>query len=60
MHIPFLKGLGEYKLTEEFSSADIPSDEVHLIPALTMDDIVKSVREGIDIHVHSEDSDITM
>lgn len=47
-------GLGEYKLTEEFVSAKIPSDEVHLIPALSMDDIVKSVREGIDIHVHSE------
>ena len=46
-------------LIEEFRSVYyLPSDEIYLIPTVALDDIVKSVKEGININTHAglEDS----
>ena len=37
-------------LVKEFSSAGIPSDEVLLLPTISLEDIVKSVKEGIKVN----------
>ena len=47
-------GQGEYVLMKEFSSAGIPSDEVLLLPTISLEDIVKSVKEGIKVNVNQE------
>ena len=46
-------------LIEEFRSVYyLPSDEIYWIPTVALDDIVKSVKEGININTHAglEDS----
>ncbi len=37
---------GEYKLSNFFLSAGIPSDEVNLIPFIPLEDIVASIKVG--------------
>ncbi len=40
-------GLGDYILKNEFVAAGIPSDEVDLMKALSFEEIVKCVKEGM-------------
>ena len=42
-------GLGEYKLKEEFLYASISPDEIHLMETISLDEIIKTAKEGIDI-----------
>lgn len=44
-------GLGEYKLKEEFLYASISPDEIHLMETISLDEIIKTAKEGIDITV---------
>ena len=43
----FNVGQGQYALTDEFSSISIPADEINLISTVSIDEIVKNVKEGI-------------
>ena len=40
-------GLGDYILKNEFVAAGIPSDEVDLMKALSLEEIAKCVKEGM-------------
>ncbi len=42
-------GVGEYKLTEQFSSLHIQPDEVNLISTASLEDIIDSLKNGISI-----------
>ena len=42
-------GLGDYMLTNEFSSVRLAVDELYLIHTLTMDDIIRSAKEGVSL-----------
>lgn len=44
-------GLGEYKLKVEFLSVGIPADEMHLMETISLEDIIKSIKEDIDTNV---------
>ena len=42
-------GLGDYHVREEFRSQMRPVEDMHLIPAIPMDDIVRKVRSEVDV-----------
>ncbi len=42
-------------LLNEFESARIEADEVFLIPTISLEDIVKNVKEGIKINVNEQE-----
>lgn len=44
-------GLGEYKLKVEFFSVGLLADKMHLMETISLDDIIKSIKEGIDTNV---------
>lgn len=44
-------------MKNEFLFAGIPADEINLIETISLEEIVKSVKEGIDINVEKIKSD---
>ena len=54
MHSILYLGLGEHRLKEEFLAASISPDEIEIMENISLEDIVKRVKDGADFHEYTE------
>ena len=54
MHSILYLGLGEHRLIEELLAASISPDEIEIMENISLEEIVKRVTDGADLHEYTE------